>query len=99
MGCVFELVPQEGASGFLEQLKTISDAWLEEKNTREKGFSLGFFDENYILRFPVCVVRYQDSVVAFANIWSGAGQEELSIDLMRYFPGAPAASWIFFSWN
>ena len=89
IGCTFEIVPQERSSGILDQLKTISDAWLEEKNTREKGFSLGFFDENYIRRFPVCVVRYQDCVVAFANIWSGAGQEELSIDLMRYLPGAP----------
>ena len=38
----------------------ISDAWLQEKNTREKGFSLGSFDEKYLLHFPVAIVKRQE---------------------------------------
>ena len=34
----------------------------------------------------VAVVRMDGRIVAFANIWQGAGKEELSVDLMRYLP-------------
>jgi phosphatidylglycerol lysyltransferase len=68
----------------------ISDSWLTEKKTREKGFSLGFFAENYINRFPVAVVRRDERIVAFANIWTSGDKEELSVDLMRHLEDAPA---------
>ena len=61
----------------------------ELKNTREKGFSLGFFDPSYLKQVPVAVVLNGEQTVAFANIWSGAAKEELSIDLMRFRPEAP----------
>jgi phosphatidylglycerol lysyltransferase len=67
----------------------VSDAWLKEKSTAEKGFSLGFFDADYLARFPVAVVERGGDIVAFANIWPGPKQMELSIDLMRYREGAP----------
>jgi len=35
----------------LPVLLRISDSWLLNKNTREKGFSLVFFDENYVRSF------------------------------------------------
>ncbi|MDH4238059.1 MAG: bifunctional lysylphosphatidylglycerol flippase/synthetase MprF [Phycisphaerae bacterium] len=87
--CSFSVVPCEQISDVLDQLKHISDAWLEEKNTREKGFSLGFFESAYIKKTPVAIVRKEGSIVAFANIWAGAEKEELSIDLMRHLPSAP----------
>jgi phosphatidylglycerol lysyltransferase len=63
--------------------------WLAEKSTREKGFSLGFFSEDYLRRFPAGIIRKDGKVMAFTNIWPGRGKEELSIDLMRYLPEAP----------
>src|SRR5512142_3185016 len=33
--------------------------------------------------------RSEGRIVAFANVWESAGQEELSVDLMRYLPEAP----------
>jgi phosphatidylglycerol lysyltransferase len=89
LGCAFEIIPVASVSAYLEVLKMVSDTWLKEKNTREKGFSLGFFDPAYVRRFPVGIVRVQDRIVAFANIWQGAGREELTVDLMRYSPDAP----------
>jgi phosphatidylglycerol lysyltransferase len=68
-------------------LRAISEAWLDEKNTREKGFSLGFFDPDYLARGPLAVVRRDGEIVAFANLLLGGNHEELSIDLMRYLPG------------
>jgi phosphatidylglycerol lysyltransferase len=88
-GCVFEVISPEGVSTILPELKPISDAWLEEKNTHEKGFSLGFYDAQYLKRFPAGIIRKDHKVVAFANVLQGAGKEEMSIDLMRYLPVAP----------
>jgi phosphatidylglycerol lysyltransferase len=85
-GFALEIVPREAVPELLPVLKSISDAWLKEKQTSEKGFSLGYFDDAYLRRFPCAVVRQAGEVTAFANVWLGAGNEEFSIDLMRYRP-------------
>ena len=87
-GASFELVARENVAAILPQLRAVSDAWLAEKNTAEKRFSLGFFDERYLVHFDCGVVRRGGAVVAFANIWRG-GSSELSVDLMRYGGDAP----------
>jgi phosphatidylglycerol lysyltransferase len=91
-GCSFELVRAEGVPAILDELAAISDAWLAEKNTREKRFSLGRFDPDYLRLLPIGVVRRNADIVAFANVWPCRGREELSIDLMRHRPDAPAGS-------
>ena len=88
-GCTFELIPADGVKGQLEALKMISKAWLAEKNTREKGFSLGFFNADYLCQTPIALVRMADRPVAFANVWQGADRSELTVDLMRHRPEAP----------
>lgn len=90
-GCAFEIVPREGVAALLTELKAVSDAWLEAKHAREKRFSLGFFDEEYLLQCPVALVRREGRIVAFANVWEGALRDELSVDLMRYSPDAPTS--------
>jgi phosphatidylglycerol lysyltransferase len=87
--CRFEILPPEAVTPVLPELKRISDAWLQEKNTGEKRFSLGFFKDNYVKLFSAGVVKKEGKIVAFATICSGAEKEELSIDLMRYHPDAP----------
>ncbi|MFW6200024.1 MAG: bifunctional lysylphosphatidylglycerol flippase/synthetase MprF, partial [Gemmatimonadota bacterium] len=91
-GAAFEILARDEVGRALPELRRVSDAWLEEKKAREKGFSLGFFTENYLLRTPVAVLRHDDEIVAFANVLAGGTREELSADLMRYRPGAPASS-------
>ncbi len=85
-GYRFEVVPTEGVPPLLPELQAISDAWLGDKNVREKGFSLGYFDAAYLARFPLALVRREGRIVAFANIWRSADREEISIDLMRHRP-------------
>ncbi|MFZ0611295.1 MAG: phosphatidylglycerol lysyltransferase domain-containing protein, partial [Desulfobacterales bacterium] len=87
-GCRFEVIPPESVAANSDELKTISDAWLTEKNTREKGFSLGFFQPDYIRRCPLALVIRNNRIEAFANLWTGAQREQLSVDLMRYLPDA-----------
>ena len=88
-GCAFEVVLPGGVPILLSEFKGISNAWLALKNTREKGFSLGYFDGEYLKQFPAGIVRKNGKMVAFLNLWLGAGKEELSLDLMRYNPEAP----------
>jgi phosphatidylglycerol lysyltransferase len=86
-GYVFEVFPREAVPALLPELRLISDSWLAEKKTREKGFSLGSFNEEYLKLFPCAVIKKDGVTLAFANIWTSGG--ELSVDLMRYLPGAP----------
>jgi len=88
-GCIFEIIASDQVPSLLPELKRISDSWLQEKNVKEKRFSVGFFDADYLSRFYLGVVRRGERILAFANILSGGGKEELSIDLMRYLPEAP----------
>lgn len=84
-----EIVHPPLAPGLWEELAAVSDAWLASRRTREKGFSLGFFDPDYLERFPIALVRQRDRVVGFANLWLSAGREEISVDLMRHRPDGP----------
>ena len=88
-GGSFRVVDPSGVPAIMDQLRVVSDDWLAAKSAAEKGFSLGFFDEAYVSRFPVGVVEVGGRIIAFANIWTGPGKEELSVDLMRYHSDAP----------
>jgi phosphatidylglycerol lysyltransferase len=87
-GAEFEVIPRAAVAAVLDELRAVSDAWLAEKNTAEKRFSLGFFADRYLMRFDCAVVRRGGAVVAFANLWRGSSNE-LSVDLMRYGGDAP----------
>jgi phosphatidylglycerol lysyltransferase len=88
-GAEFSFVPQAEVPKISDALRRVSDSWLGEKSTAEKGFSLGAFSERYIENFDCAVVRMNGDIVAFANIWPARANGELSIDLMRYDLRAP----------
>jgi phosphatidylglycerol lysyltransferase len=88
-GLAFEVVATAEVAALLPVLAAVSDAWLAERGGGEKGFSLGFFQPDYLARLPIALVRRGEEVVAFANLWPGGGGEEMSIDLMRFAPSAP----------
>ena len=92
-GCRFEILEPPLDHALLLELQHISQAWLSEKSTSEKGFSLGFFLPDYIRACPVALVWQADRLIAFANVWRGANNDELSVDLMRHLPAAPTARW------
>jgi phosphatidylglycerol lysyltransferase len=92
LGLEFSVLEPAAAEPLLPQLRAISDHWLEDKATAEKGFSLGSFSEAYLRRFPVAIVRLGTNPVAFANLWPTATRAELSIDLMRFGEEAPNGS-------
>ncbi len=85
-GLVFEIVPAAEVEPLLPRLRVISDAWLDFKSGSEKSFSLGYFDEDYLRRFDMAVLKKDGEIVAFANLWRGADKYEITVDLMRYMP-------------
>ena len=87
-GLTFEVIEASLVPGYLEQFAAISNRWLKDKNTREKGFSLGFFNDDYLRRFPAALVRRHGELIGFANILATQNKTDLSIDLMRYIPDA-----------
>lgn len=88
-GCRFEVIPASAVPELLPELAQVSDDWLLKKRTREKSFSLGCFREDYLLNFPCAVVKQEDNIVAFANLWTEAKGQDLSFDLMRFDSRAP----------
>jgi phosphatidylglycerol lysyltransferase len=89
-GYAFRVIPRgEITPALLEQLRAVSDEWLGEKATAEKGFSLGFFDAEYLSRFPIAVIERGETIEAFANLWLAGNRCELSMDLMRHRDSAP----------
>jgi phosphatidylglycerol lysyltransferase len=83
-GSTFEVVPAEAVPALIDALRAVSDEWLEQRHTREKGFSLGLFDPAYLANFPCALVRRDNRIVAFANLWLSGDKDEIAIDLMRH---------------
>ena len=88
-GVDFAIVNSPKVPALLPKLKLVSDDWLAQMKTSERGFSRGFFDPNYVANFPCAVVRKERRIVAFAILWVSANKEELALDLMRYHRDAP----------
>lgn len=79
----FEMLNPPFSSELISEIKLISDIWLEKR--KEKGFSLGFFNEYYIQSSPIAIFKNAlGKIVAFATIMPAYDEESLSIDLMRF---------------
>ncbi|MBK3495556.1 bifunctional lysylphosphatidylglycerol flippase/synthetase MprF [Viridibacillus sp. YIM B01967] len=82
-GYSFELLQPPFQEDLLSELWKLSDEWLD--NRKEKGFSLGYFSEDYLQFAPLAVVKNGDAqIVAFSNVIPLYDAEQtISIDLMR----------------
>jgi phosphatidylglycerol lysyltransferase len=85
----FRVIDAPAVPGTMSELRRVSDDWLHMKAGAEKRFSLGFFSETYLSRFPVAVIERDGRIVAFANILACPDRVGLSVDLMRYTHDAP----------
>lgn len=82
-GYKFKLVSYPYTDEFLDKLEEISTSWLRDR--KEKGFSLGFFDRDYLRRTEIAIVMDKDEeITAFTNIMPNKNPDVLTIDLMRY---------------
>lgn len=83
-GSTFRMLMPDEVIQNMDELQRVSDQWLLEKATAEKGFSVGRFDRDYVGRFAHGVVEKNGRIVAFATLWRSGRKEELSVDLMRH---------------
>lgn len=88
-GLSFAVLAPAEVPQVIDELREVSDAWLAEVRAREKGFSVGSFDPEWLRRLPVAVVWRHGRIMAFANLLVTDRREEAGIDLMRHRPDAP----------
>ncbi|HWV34095.1 MAG TPA: phosphatidylglycerol lysyltransferase domain-containing protein [Thermomicrobiales bacterium] len=74
----------------LAGLREVSDDWLTLDGRRERGFTLGLFDDAYIAESPILLARSSNGrIEAFINIIPDGVHGEITFDLMRHRQDAP----------
>ncbi len=78
----------------LEELREVSDDWLVAGGHRERTFTLGRFDPEYLRRTPVMAVvvdagTVSGRIVAFANVLPSYQSGDGNFDMMRRRSDAP----------
>ncbi len=77
----------------VRELKAVSDEWLTLEGRRERTFTLGQFEPDYIRASPVLVLRSaQGRAEAFINLIPDGAPGETTFDLMRHRIDAPNGS-------
>lgn len=82
-GYTFEILKGPFDGKTIKRLQEISNSWLGD--SKEKGFSLGFFDKDYLNIGDIGLVKDPDGkIIAFANLCPIYYKNWATIDLMRY---------------
>jgi len=82
----FELSLPPHKPELLKRLQPVSDAWLAAVGGKEKSFSLGRFDFDFLAYCPIGIVALQGKTVAFGTLSVLPDKTWAGIDLMRYHP-------------
>lgn len=92
-GLDFAVLEPAALCQVIEELRAISDAWLAQYDAREKSFSLGSFEDDYVTSQPVAILRGADGrIIAFATLLTTPTGVEATVDLMRFAPDAPKSA-------
>ncbi|KOA20634.1 phosphatidylglycerol lysyltransferase [Clostridium homopropionicum DSM 5847] len=85
----FEVIHPPFSKSLMLELEKISNDWL--KGRKEKGFSLGYFQEEYVNRSPVAVIKNNENqIIAFATLMPKYdNNKSMAVDLMRFREDAP----------
>ncbi|MEH7749051.1 phosphatidylglycerol lysyltransferase domain-containing protein, partial [Neobacillus drentensis] len=88
----YEIITPPHSIDFLEELREISNEWLQGRE--EKGFSLGFFSEDYLNKAPIAIVRNEHKqILGFMSIMHVYDNyQTISVDLMRFKPEAASGA-------
>ncbi|MCH6267497.1 bifunctional lysylphosphatidylglycerol flippase/synthetase MprF [Bacillus sp. FJAT-50051] len=88
----YELVNPPHSSELLNELREVSNDWLQ--GSKEKGYSLGFFDEAYLNKAPIALVKDRNSrIIGFMSMmYVYDDNQTISVDLMRFRPDVESGS-------
>lgn len=89
---VFEIIKPPLSYELIQELKTVSNEWLAGR--KEKGFSLGYFDEAYLNKSEIAILKNKnEEVIGFASLMPVYDNNQtISVDLMRFKPGSPSGT-------
>lgn len=86
-----ELINPPFSTEMINELEEVSMQWLQGR--AEKGFSLGYFDEQYLNTSRVAILRDEVGIIGFASLMPMYDNDvRISVDLMRFKPGAPSGT-------
>lgn len=86
-----ELLTPPFSLEMMNELQEVSTKWLQGR--AEKGFSLGFFDVQYLNASKVAILRGEKGIIGFASLMPMYDNDErISVDLMRFKPEAPSGT-------
>lgn len=89
-GITFEGLEPPLAPEVVAQAKAVSDSWLSLPGRRERTFSLGKFESDYVRNSPLYVARDANGrMVGFVNVIPSFHPGETTIDLMRHSADSP----------
>lgn len=79
----FEIMQPPHDIELINELWSVSNEWLQGR--KEKGFSLGFFDEDYLNKAPIAIVKDEkDRILGFMSMMYVYDKfNTISVDLMR----------------
>lgn len=84
LGYEVKFYPPPISDKLLEELKFVSDEWLQMTQGSEKHFSLGWFHEEYLRDCEIVAVQSAEGkICAFVNVIPEYQLNEITIDLMR----------------
>ena len=76
--------PPPLAPALVDELRNVSDNWLAARQTRERRFASGWFDDDYVRTSRVAAVHAPDgAITALANLLPEYHLCEVTVDLMR----------------
>jgi phosphatidylglycerol lysyltransferase len=88
----YELVNPPHSSELLKELREVSNDWLQ--GSKEKGYSLGYFDEAYLNKAPIALVKDRNNrIIGFMSMmYVYDDNQTISVDLMRFRPDVESGS-------
>ncbi len=90
LGVRFETYEPPIPDDIIDKTKEISNKWLNIPGHRERQFTLGLFDLDYIKSTPLVIaIDKNNQPLAFANLIPSYYPGEATIDLMRRTPDSP----------
>ncbi len=89
-GFIVECHNPPNSKKLIGELRSISNEWLKFPGRRERNFSVGFFDDEYLINSILFTLKNKTGeIIAFANQIPSYAKNEATIDLMRYRNNTP----------
>jgi phosphatidylglycerol lysyltransferase len=85
-GYSYEIISPPHEKAVIDRLKEISDEWLGNGSRSERGFTMGYFTEDYMSQCEVLIAKDPDGEIqAFINLIPAEfDQAEATYDMLRY---------------